>query len=131
MAWRTKKTKQGFVFEEFGWYDIDKATKKFKPLLEGGKFASNNQTANENKRTDDESIYIADVNQYIKQLNEYGSKKAIEIKKEVHTVVEKVELENINFSKLYRFFKEKSSSINDAFIQEEEENQERRLDLRN
>jgi hypothetical protein len=131
MAWRTKKTKQGFVFEEFGWYDIEKANKKLKPRLEGGKFASNNQTVNEDKRTDDENTYIADVNQYIKRLNEYGSKKAIEIKKEVYTLVEKVELENINFSKLYRFFKEKSSSINDAFIHEEESNQERRLDLKN
>ena len=131
MAWRTKKTKQGLVFEEFGWYDIERADKKLKPRLEGGKFASNNPIPNEDKRTDDENNYIADVNQYIKQLNEYGTKKAIEIKKEVYTLVEKVELENINFSKLYRFFKEKSSSINDAFIQEEEENQERRLDLRN
>jgi hypothetical protein len=131
MAWRTKKTKQGFVFEEFGWYDIEKANKRLKPRLEGGKFASNNPTPDEDKRTDDENTYIADVNQYIKQLNEYGSKKAIEIKKEVYTLVEKVELENINFSKLYRFFKEKSSSINDAFIHEEEANQERRLDLRN
>jgi len=131
MAWRTKKTKQGFVFEEFEWYDIEKANKSLKPRLEGGKFASNNQTVNEEKRTDDESSYIADVNRYIKKLNEYGSKKAIEIKKEVYTLVEKVELENVNFSKLYRFFKEKSSSINDAFIHEEETNQERRLELRN
>jgi hypothetical protein len=131
MAWRTKKTKQGFVFEEFGWYDIEKANKRLKPRLEGGKFASNNPMPDEYKRTDDESNYIADVNQYIKQLNEYGSKKAVEIKKEVQALVEKVELENINFSKLYRFFKEKSSSINDAFIHEEEANQERRLDLRN
>ncbi len=131
MAWRTKKTKQGLVFEEFGWYDIEKVNKRLKPRLEGGKFASNNPMPNEDKRTDDENSYIADVNQYIKQLNEYGTKKAIEIKKEVYTLVEKVELENINFSKLYRFFKEKSSSINDAFIHEEEENQERRLDLRN
>jgi hypothetical protein len=131
MAWRTKKTKQGFVFEEFGWYDIEKAKRRLKPRLEGGKFASNNQTVDEDKRTDDESSYIADANQYIKRLNEYGSKKAIEIKKEVYTLVEKVELENINFSKLHRFFKEKSSSINDAFIHEEEANQERRLDLRN
>ncbi len=131
MAWRTKKTKNGFVFEEFGWYDIERVNKKLKPRLEGGKFASNNPMPNEDKRTDDENSYISDVNQYIKQLNEYGSKKAIEIKKEVYTLVEKVELENINFSKLYRFFKEKSSSINDTFIHEEEENQERRLDLRN
>ena len=131
MAWRTKKTKQGFVFEEFGGYDIEKANKRLKPRLEGGKFASNNPMSNEDKRTDDERSYIADVNQYIKQLNEYGSKKVIEIKKEVYTLIEKVELENVNFSKLYRFFKEKSSSINDAFIHEEEENQERRLDLRN
>ena len=131
MAWRTKKTKQGFVFEEFGLYDIERANKRLKPRLEGGKFAANNQTVNDDKRTDDENSYIADANQYIKQLNEYGSKKAIEIKKEVYTLVEKVELENINFSKLYRFFKEKSSRINDAFIHEEEANQERRLDLRN
>jgi len=131
MAWRTKKTKEGFVFEEFGLYDIEKINKKLKPRLEGGKFASNHQIVNENRRTDDENSYISDVNQYIKQLNEYGAKKAIEIKKEVYTLVEKVELENINFSKLYRFFKEKSSDINDAFIHEEESNQERRLDLRN
>jgi hypothetical protein len=131
MAWRTKKTKQGFVFEEFGWYDIEKENKRLKPRLEGGKFASNNPMPDEDRRTDDESRYIFDVNQYIKRLNEYGSKKAIEIKKEVHEVVEKVELENINFSKLYRFFKEKSSSISDAFIHEEESNQEQRMELRN
>lgn len=131
MAWRTKKTKQGFVFETFGWYDVDRANRQLKPRLEGGKFASNNQMVNEDRRTDDENSYIAEVNLYIKQLNEYGAKKAIEINKEVHSLVEKVELDNINFSKLYRFFKEKSSAINDAFIHEEESNQERRLDLRN
>ncbi len=131
MAWRTKKTKSGLVFEEFGWYDIERADKKFKPRLEGGKFASNNPMPNETKRTDDESSYIADVNQYIKKLNEYGTKKAIEISKEVHSLVEKVELENINFSKLYRFFKEKSITITDAFIHEEESNQERRIELKN
>jgi len=131
MAWRTKKTKQGLVFDTFGWYDVDSANRRLKPRLEGGKFASNNQIVNEDRRTDDENGYIAEVNLYIKQLNEYGSKKAIEINKEVHSLVEKVELDNISFSKLYRFFKEKSSAINDAFIHEEESNQERRIDLRN
>ena len=64
------KKKEGFVFEEFGRYDVERASKRLKPRLEGGKFASNNQIVNEDRRTDDENSYIEDANQYIKQLNE-------------------------------------------------------------
>lgn len=131
MGWRTKKTKQGNVFEGFSWYNSDKAMKKFTPHIQGGDFATSNPTVNQHKRTLDENNYLDEVNGHIKELNEYVAIKSIEIDKEVTQVIEKADKEQLTFSKLYRFFKEKASVINDAFIHEEEINQERRLNLRN
>lgn len=131
MGWRAKKTKKGIVFEGFPWYDTDKAKKKFEPKVRGGQFASNNKTADASQRTVDENNYLAEINGHIKELNKYGAKKSLEINKEVTKVVELTNSDNLSFSKLHRFFKDKASSINDAFIHEEESNQERRLDLRN
>jgi len=131
MGWRIKKTKQGIVFDSFGRYDVDKAIKKFNPKVQGGQFASTSKVVDASDRTTDENNYLTEINQYIKELMEYGSKKSVEINKEINRVIGGIETENITFSNLYRFFKDKSSTINDAFIHEEESNQERRIDLRN
>ena len=131
MAWRIKKTQEGKVFDKFNYFDINKIYKEQHPKVLGGQFASNNQSmVNEAERTEDEAFYIREVNHYIKELNEYGNKKAVEIKKEVNQVLQEIEKENNTFSKLERFFKEKAAIITDAFIHEEERNQEQRVDLR-
>ena len=130
MAWRIKKTKHGKIFDRFNYFDIDKIYKKLDPKVLGGQFASNNQVIDETKRTADELVYLREVNHYIKELNEYGTKKAVEIKKDVVSVLQNIENDNNTFTKLERFFKEKASVINDAFIHEEEKNQEQRIDLR-
>jgi len=130
MAWRIKKTEHGKIFDRFNYFDINKINKKLDPKVLGGQFASNNQVIDETKRTADESVYLREVNHYIKELNEYGTKKAVEIKKDVVTVLQNIDKDNNTFIKLERFFKEKASVINDAFIHEEEKNQEQRIDLR-
>ena len=130
MAWRIKKTKEGEVFQNFNYVNSQKLVKKIDPKVLGGQFASAHPTADESKRTDDEIRYLQEINSHIKKLNAYGIKKSIEIKKEVDAVLHHVDKENNSFVKLERFFKEKASVINDAFIHEEESHQEARVDLR-
>ena len=130
MAWRIKKTKHGIIFDRFNYFDINRVYKRLDPKVLGGQLASNSQVVDERKRTADESTYLRDINLYIKELNEYGTKKSVEIKKDVTTVLQNIENDNNTFIKLERFFKEKASVINDAFIHEEESNQEKRIDLR-
>ena len=130
MAWRTKETTKGILFNQFDYLDTNKIVKKLNPKILGGQFASNNQLADENERTNDEANYLNEINVYIKKLNEYGTKKSIEIKREVTGSLQNVENDHNSFPKLERFFKEKASIINDAFIHEEECNQEKRVDLR-
>jgi len=130
MAWRIKKTKQGIVFDTFSYFDVNKLYKKLDPKVLGGQFASNNQLSTGTNRTADESNYLREINLYIKKLNEYGTKKSVEIKQEVTHALRNIENDNSNFTKLERFFKEKASVINDAFVHEEEKSQEQRVDLR-
>jgi len=130
MAWRIKKREEGQVFDRFKHFDIEKIYKEQNPKVLGGQFASSNQVVDESVRTEDERVYIREVNRYIKALNEYGAKKAVEIKKELNGLLQEIEKENNTFTKLERFFKEKASVITDAFIHEEERNQEQRVDLR-
>jgi len=130
MAWRTKKTKDGIIFDKFDYFTIDKIVKKDNPKVLGGQFASNNPKAEGQKRTVDEANYLQNINVYIKKLNEYGVKKSVEIKRDVTSTFQSIESNHNTFSKLERFFKEKASVINDAFIHEEECNQEKRVDVR-
>ena len=130
MAWRTKETKNGMVFDKFDYFNVNKMYKKLNPKVLGGQFAINNQIRNETERTSDEANYLHEINTYIKKLNEYGTKKSVEIKREVTSALHNVENDNNTFVKLERFFKEKASVINDAFVHEEECNQEKRVDLR-
>ena len=130
MAWRTKKTQEGIVFDKFEYFTIDKIVKKNNPKVLGGQFASNNQKAEGTKRTVDEANYLQEINVYIKKLNEYGSKKSLEIKRDVTASLQSIDNKHNTFTKIERFFKEKVSVINDAFIHEEETNQEKRVDVR-
>jgi hypothetical protein len=130
MAWRIKKTQQGIIFDTFSYFDVNKLYKKLDPKVLGGQFASNNQLSTGTARTADESTYLREINLYIKKLNEYGTKKSVEIKQEVTHVLRNIENDNSTFTKLERFFKEKASVINDAFVHEEEKTQEQRVDLR-
>jgi len=130
MAWRIKETKEGEVLNNFGYIQRDKIVKGVEPKVLGEQFASANFKEDTKELTNDEIDYLNEVNEYIKRLNAYGIKKSNEIKKEISSVIHKVEKESNRFIKLERFFKDKAGVIHDAFIHEEETKQEARVNLR-
>ena len=130
MAWRIKETKEGEVLNNFSYIQREKIVKGVDPKVLGAQFATVNSKEDSKELTRDEIGYLDEVNDYIKRLNAYGIKKSNEIKKELNSILYKVEKESNSFVKLERFFKEKAGFVHDAFIHEEETKQEARVNLR-
>ncbi len=130
MAWRIKETKDGEELLNFGYIQRDKIVRGVDPKVLGEQFASVHFKEDIKKLTIDEIHYLDEVNEYIKRLNAYGIKKSNEIKREINSIVNSISKEENSFIKLERFFKEKAGFIHDAFIHEEETQQEARVNLR-
>ena len=130
MAWRIKETKEGEELLNFGYIQRDKIVRGVDPKVLGEQFASQNSKDDIKELTNDEIRYLDEVNEYIKRLNAYGIKKSNEIKKEINSLISTISKESNSFVKLERFFKEKVGVIHDAFIYEEETQQEERVNLK-
>ena len=127
--WRTKKDKDGrLIWEQFPPLKVNDIVKEFDPQTRARKFAAFGATvANEDQLTSDEQEMLNDVNDHIKQLEDWYQRGVGEIRKEINDKQHALEPAKYLHTLIYKF-REKAEKLSLKFKEKQEQNYRRRQD---